>query len=58
MARGNNFAATYGDRTIGGGAGAVCQGDGPADIGLAQFVLDSFNIPNVNVVGDPSRIRY
>lgn len=44
MARGNNFSATYSLRSPSAGNG-FCQGNGPTNISLSQFVLESFGIP-------------
>lgn len=44
MARGINFTTTYSLRTPSAGGG-FCQGNGPTNISLAQFVLQSFGIP-------------
>ena len=42
MARGNNFSSSYSLNT---GDNDFCQGNGPTNISLSQFVLSSFGIP-------------
>jgi hypothetical protein len=52
MARGHNFNSTY---SLSRGGQGFCSGNGPTDIGLAQFVLEQFGIPVTggSLLGEP-----